>query len=129
MTPAARPAVSFFRAHVAHVRLRPHAHRFSYIVPLISVDVDRMAGTGRRPQLVSIGKSIKSPHRHINRMNRPTGQDLEQLVPVFLELQSSLHLSWKLFRQLNSTQRSEKIGSLQQVHMQGVTFNPLPAIE
>lgn len=83
MTPAARPAVSFFRAHVAHVRLRPHAHRFSYIVPLISVDVDRMADTGRRPPLFSIGAfNLMSfrPADHGSRGALPLRQYVETLV-------------------------------------------------
>lgn len=55
MMHAARPAVSFFRAHVAHVRLRPHPHRFAYDVPLIAVDVDRLMTGGPQPAGFSIG--------------------------------------------------------------------------
>lgn len=56
MTPTARPAVSFFRSHVAHVRLRPHAHRFSYVVPIIAVDIDRLDEANHVTPMFSIGR-------------------------------------------------------------------------
>lgn len=55
MTPAAHPAVAFFRSRVAHVRLRPRTHRFSYTVPVICVDIDRLHEANRLTRLFSVG--------------------------------------------------------------------------
>jgi uncharacterized protein len=82
MTPTARPAVSFFRSHVAHVRLRPYAHRFSYVVPAISVDIDRLDEANHVTPMFSIGKfNLLSfhPADHGARDNKPLRGHVEAL--------------------------------------------------
>jgi DUF1365 family protein len=56
MMAPSRPAVSFYRSHVAHVRLRPRPHRFSYIVPSIALDLDRLDEADNTSAVFSIGR-------------------------------------------------------------------------
>ncbi len=83
MRPDPRPAVSFYRSHVAHVRVRPHPHRFSYAVPLICVDIDRLDDAGKLPPIFSVGAfnlmSFK-PSDHGARGARPLREHVEALV-------------------------------------------------
>lgn len=83
MTATPRPAVSFFRSHVAHVRLRPHLHRFSYIVPSVAVDIDRLDEANRVCSVFSIDRfNLLSfyPADHGARGEKPLRSHIEALV-------------------------------------------------
>lgn len=83
MRPDPRPAVSCYRSHVAHVGVRPLPHRFSYAVPLICVDIDRLDDAGKLPPIFSVGAfnlmSFK-PSDHGARGARPLREHVEALV-------------------------------------------------
>lgn len=51
-----RPAATFFRSSVCHVRLRPHEHRFFYVVPFICVDIDRLDEAAATSAMFSVGR-------------------------------------------------------------------------
>lgn len=83
MTPSQQTVVSFFRSNVAHVRLRPHPHRFSYFVPVISVDVDRLQEAGRLSAVFSVGSlNVLSfvPEDHGSGDKKPLREHVESLV-------------------------------------------------
>lgn len=56
---AAQPlsgAVAFYDSKVFHARLRPHAHRFSYSVLSLVIDLDRLREADAMSRLFSIGR-------------------------------------------------------------------------
>lgn len=111
MTSSARPPVTFFRAHVAHVRLRPHPHRFSYDVPVISVDLDRLQEAGRLTAVFSVGSfNLMSfvPKDHGSGEKKPLRAHVETLV-----------------REAGITVNLERIELVCMPRVMGSAFNPL----
>lgn len=49
-------AVTFYDAKVFHARLRPHAHRFTYSVLSLVLDLDRLAEANEASPLFSVGR-------------------------------------------------------------------------
>lgn len=90
MFPAPASAVSLVPGTVMHARMKPKAHRFSYRVFNLLIDLDRLPEAGRASRLFRIGTGLslasfresdhgegRTPLRaHVERLLQPAGVDI-----------------------------------------------------
>ncbi len=83
----------------------------------------------QRGQFVGPRRSMKAPHRDVDRMNRPATKHFQQAIPMFFQPQAAIDLVGKVAGKRQTALVPQEIGRVQQVHVQNVALDPFPAIQ
>ncbi len=80
-------------------------------------------------QGISAGGAVEAADGHIDGMDGSATEDFQQGVSVFFQSESAGDFGGEFAGEFHSAGDSKKIRGLQQMHMQGVAFDPFAAVE